>query len=127
MNALDRDFYLRIALELYLKRMLVGGFDKVFEMGRVFRNEGLDRRHNPEFTMLEVYQAYSDHIGMMELIRSLISSICENVLGTTVINRADGGTIDLGGECGRRLIWSLSARLPAHRIGSSSQKSRRLQ
>jgi len=98
MNALDRDFYLRIALELYLKRMLVGGFDKVFEMGRVFRNEGLDRRHNPEFTMLEVYQAYSDHNGMMELIRSLISSICENVLGTTVINRADGGTIDLGGE-----------------------------
>ena len=113
MNALDRDFYLRIALELYLKRMLVGGFDKVFEMGRVFRNEGLDRRHNPEFTMLEVYQAYSDHIGMMELIRSLISSICENVLGTTVINRADGGTIDLGGE------W--------RKAGSTSQKSRRSQ
>lgn len=98
MNALDRDFYLRIALELYLKRMLVGGFDKVFEMGRVFRNEGLDRRHNPEFTMLEVYQAYSDHNGMMELIQSLITSICEKVLGTTQIARADGGTIELGGE-----------------------------
>ena len=98
MNALDRDFYLRIALELYLKRMLVGGFDKVFEMGRVFRNEGLDRRHNPEFTMLEVYQAYSDHNGMMELIQSLIISICEKVLGTTQIARADGGTIELGGE-----------------------------
>ncbi len=98
MNALDRDFYLRIALELYLKRMLVGGFDKVFEMGRVFRNEGLDRRHNPEFTMLEVYQAYSDHNGMMELIQSLITSICEKVLGTTQIARADGGTIELRGE-----------------------------
>lgn len=98
MNALDRDFYLRIALELYLKRMLVGGFDKVFEMGRVFRNEGLDRRHNPEFTMLEVYQAYSDHNGMMELIQSLITSICEKVLGTTQIARADGGIIELGGE-----------------------------
>lgn len=98
MNALDCDFYMRIALELYLKRMLVGGFDRVFEMGRVFRNEGLDRRHNPEFTMLEVYQAYTDHNGMMELIRSLIASICEKVLGTTVIKRADGGEIDLGGE-----------------------------
>lgn len=97
-NALDCDFYLRIALELYLKRMLVGGFDRVFEMGRVFRNEGLSRRHNPEFTMLEVYQAYSDYRGMMELIRSMISSICQNVLGTTSIPRADGGTIELGGE-----------------------------
>ncbi len=90
-NALDCDFYLRIALELYLKRMLVGGFDRVFEMGRVFRNEGVDRKHNPEFTMLEVYQAYSDHRGMMELFRSMITRICENVLGTTTIQRADGG------------------------------------
>lgn len=97
-NALDCDFYLRIALELYLKQMLVGGFDRVFEMGRVFRNEGLDRKHNPEFTMLEVYQAYSDHNGMMELIQSMISRICTNVLGTTSIPRADGGTIELGGE-----------------------------
>lgn len=97
-NALDCEFYLRIALELYLKRMLVGGFDRVFEMGRVFRNEGVDRKHNPEFTMLEVYQAYSDHRGMMELFRSMIKSICEKVLGTTSIPRADGGTIELGGE-----------------------------
>ena len=97
-NALDCDFYLRIALELYLKRMLVGGFDRVFEMGRVFRNEGVDRKHNPEFTMLEVYQAYSDHRGMMELFRSMITRICENVLGTTTIQRADGGTIELGGQ-----------------------------
>lgn len=97
-NALDCQFYLRIALELYLKRMLIGGFDRVFEMGRVFRNEGLDRKHNPEFTMLEVYQAYTDHFGMMELVKSLIGRLCKNVLGTTIIPRADGGTIELGGE-----------------------------
>ncbi|MEO0797092.1 MAG: lysine--tRNA ligase [Verrucomicrobiota bacterium] len=82
MNALDCDFYLRIALELHLKRMLVGGMDRVFELGRVFRNEGLSRRHNPEFTMLEVYQAYTDHRGMMDLIKGLIHHLCENVLGT---------------------------------------------
>lgn len=99
MNALDCEFYLRIALELHLKRMLVGGFDRVFELGRVFRNEGLSRRHNPEFTMLEVYQAYTDHRGMMELIRSLIRHLCESVLGTCVIERADGGEpIRLDGE-----------------------------
>ncbi len=98
-NALDCDFYLRIALELHLKRMLVGGFDRVFELGRVFRNEGLSRRHNPEFTMLEVYQAYSDHRGMMELIRSLIHRLCEKVLGTYQIERPDDGQIiDLSGE-----------------------------
>ncbi len=98
MNALDCDFYLRIALELYLKRMLVGGFDRVFELSRVFRNEGLDRRHNPEFTMLELYQAYSDHEGMMELIRTMILRICDKVLGKRKIARADGGEIDLDGE-----------------------------
>lgn len=98
-NALDCDFYLRIALELHLKRMLVGGFDRVFELGRVFRNEGLSRRHNPEFTMLEVYQAYTDHRGMMKLIRGMIHHLCEKVLGTYRIERADGGeVIDLSGE-----------------------------
>lgn len=98
MNALDQDFYLRIALELFLKRMLVGGFDRVFEIGRVFRNEGLSRKHNPEFTMLELYQAYSDHFGMMELIHSLIMHLCQTVLGTTTITRYDGVKIELGGE-----------------------------
>ncbi len=98
-NALDCDFNLRIALELHLKRMLVGGFDRVFELGRVFRNEGLSRRHNPEFTMLEVYQAYSDHRGMMELIKGMVHHLCENVLGTYQIKRADDGTvIDLSGD-----------------------------
>ncbi|MBL6827157.1 MAG: lysine--tRNA ligase, partial [Opitutales bacterium] len=76
-NALDCDFSLRIALELHLKRLLVGGFDRVFEVGRVFRNEGLSRRHNPEFTMLEAYQAYTDYRGMMELTRSLIQQVAE--------------------------------------------------
>src|SRR5207244_5185874 len=70
-NALGVDFFLRIATELRLKRMLVGGFDRVFEIGRIFRNEGVSRRHNPEFTMLEVYQAYSDYRGMMKLIQDL--------------------------------------------------------
>lgn len=97
-NALDCPFVLRIALELYLKRLLVGGFDRVFEIGRNFRNEGISRRHNPEFTMLEVYQAYSDYRGMMELIRGMVAAICDEVLGTTSIERHDGVAIDLGGE-----------------------------
>ena len=74
-NALDCDFSLRIALELHLKRLLVGGFDRVFEVGQVFRNEGLSRRHNPEFTMLEAYQAYTDYRGMMELTVPLFSRL----------------------------------------------------
>jgi lysyl-tRNA synthetase class 2 len=98
MNALDHDFYLRIALELYLKRMLVAGFDRVFEIGRVFRNEGLSRKHNPEFTMIELYQAYTDHFGMMELVQSLILHLCQTVLGTTTISRYDGVEIEFGGE-----------------------------
>lgn len=97
-NALDCDFYLRIALELHLKRLLVGGFDRVFEIGRVFRNEGLSRRHNPEFTMLEVYQAYSDFRGMMSLIHGMIQTICNEVLGTTAIANSDGVEIELGGK-----------------------------
>ena len=98
-NALSCDFYLRIALELHLKRMLIGGFDRVFEIGRVFRNEGLSRRHNPEFTMLEVYQAYSDYRGMMMLIHDLIQYICRTALGgRTSIPRPEGGEIELAGK-----------------------------
>ena len=97
-NALDCDFNLRIALELHLKRMLVGGFDRVFEVGRVFRNEGLSRRHNPEFTMLEAYQAYSDFRGMMELTRSLIQQVAERALGTLQVERPEGEVIDLSGQ-----------------------------
>jgi lysyl-tRNA synthetase class 2 len=97
MNALDRDFFLRISLELYLKRMLVAGFDRVFEMGRVFRNEGLSRKHNPEFTMIELYQAYGDHCTMMTLIRDLLHHLCAKVIGTSDIVQANGEIIHLGG------------------------------
>ena len=97
-NALDCQFYLRIALELYLKKMLVAGEEKVFEIGRVFRNEGLSRRHNPEFTMLELYQAYTDFRGMMVLTKGLIQHVAERVIGSLTIQRPDGTEIDLSGE-----------------------------
>jgi lysyl-tRNA synthetase class 2 len=97
MNALDCDFYLRISLELYLKRLLVAGFDRVFEIGRIFRNEGLSRKHHPEFTMLELYQAYSDYRGMMELIRALIQHLSREILGRMQLSRPDGTEIELGG------------------------------
>ncbi|MDB6095253.1 MAG: lysS [Verrucomicrobia bacterium] len=102
-NALDVDFFLRIATELRLKRLLVGGFDRVFEIGRIFRNEGVSRRHNPEFTMLEVYQAYSDYRGMMTLIRDLLTSLVREVIkpadGSLKIKHAGSGQdIDFGGE-----------------------------
>jgi lysyl-tRNA synthetase class 2 len=98
-QALGCDFYLRISLELYLKRLLVGGFDRVFELGRNFRNEGISRKHNPEFTMLEVYQAYSDHRGMMVLIRDLFATLCRDVLGTSEVKHAPTGQIiNLAGD-----------------------------
>ena len=93
-NTLNIDMYLRIALELHLKRLIVGGFNKVYEIGRVFRNEGISIRHNPEFTLLELYQAYTDYHGMMNLTENLIRSVAQNVLGTTIINYGDV-TIDL--------------------------------
>lgn len=98
-QALGVDFFLRISLELYLKRLLVGGVDRVFEIGRNFRNEGLSRRHNPEFTMLEAYEAYSDYRGMMELVRSMLQTVCREVLGTLeVVHAATGVVIDFSGE-----------------------------
>src|SRR2546425_4196903 len=87
-HALGCDFHLRIALELYLKRLLVGGIDRVFEIGRNFRNEGLSRKHNPEFTMLEAYQAYGDYESMMELLEEMVRHVAKSVLGTLVIPRA---------------------------------------
>jgi lysyl-tRNA synthetase class 2 len=97
-KALGVDFFLRISLELYLKRMLVGGFDRVFEIGRNFRNEGLSRKHNPEFTMLELYEAYSDHRGMMRLVKDMLVTICRDVLGNDkVLHPGSGQTIDFGG------------------------------
>ena len=88
-NALGCQFYMRIALELYLKRLLVGGIDRVFEIGRNFRNEGLSRRHNPEFTMLEAYQAFGDYESMMELVQSLICHIARRVIGTLKVDHKD--------------------------------------
>lgn len=84
-NALDMKLYMRIALELHLKRLIIGGFDKVYEIGRVFRNEGVSTRHNPEFTMIELYQAYADYEDIMELTENMIAHIAEEVLGTTKI------------------------------------------
>src|SRR5271170_2553853 len=99
-NALGCEFYLRIALELYHKRLLVGGIDKLFEIGKNFRNEGLSRRHNPEFTMLEAYCAFGDYETMMETVESLITTVAQKVLGTLKIEHKDTGgkvikTIDL--------------------------------
>lgn len=93
-NSLDEDLNLRISLELYLKRLIVGGLERVYEIGRVFRNEGLSVRHNPEFTLLELYQAYTDYEGMMDLVEELFKTVAQNVLGTTKINY-EGTEIDL--------------------------------
>ena len=94
-NALDEDFKLRISLELYLKRLIVGGMERVYEIGRVFRNESLDTRHNPEFTLMELYQAYTDYNGMMDLTENLYRHVAQEVLGTTVIEY-NGVQMDLG-------------------------------
>ena len=94
-NALDEDLKLRISLELYLKRLIVGGMERVYEIGRVFRNEGLDTRHNPEFTLMELYQAYTDYHGMMDLTENLFRHVAQTVLGTTTIVY-NGVEMDLG-------------------------------
>ena len=94
-NALDEDFKLRISLELYLKRLIVGGLERVYEIGRVFRNEGLDTRHNPEFTLMELYQAYTDYHGMMDLTENMYRHVAQEVLGTTTITY-NGVEMDLG-------------------------------
>ena len=105
-NALDMDLYLRIAPELYLKRLVVGGFDKVFEIGRNFRNEGIDKSHNPEFTALEAYQAYADYNTMAELIPDLLRYVAKSVLGTTVIKVGDQ-EVDLAKPFKHRSILDL--------------------
>ena len=94
-NALDEDVKLRISLELYLKRLIVGGLERVYEIGRVFRNEGVDTRHNPEFTLMELYQAYTDYYGMMDLTENMFRYVAKEVLGTTEVTYGDQ-VIDLG-------------------------------
>lgn len=97
-NAMDMDLYLRIAPELYLKRCVVGGIERVYELNRVFRNEGVDSTHSPEFTMLEVYQAYSDYDGMAELTRRLYQRVADDLFGSPVVALGDGSEFDIGGE-----------------------------
>ncbi|MGH7338629.1 MAG: lysine--tRNA ligase, partial [Myxococcota bacterium] len=96
-NTYDQDLYLRISDELYLKRLVVGGLDRVYEIGRVFRNEGVSRKHNPEFTMMECYQAYADYRDMMALAQALVQEIAARVLGTTSVEFS-GHALDLSGE-----------------------------
>ena len=88
-NSLDRDLYLRISLELHLKRLLVGGYERVYEIGRIFRNEGISFKHNPEFTMMESYEAYSDYNGIMNLVENLVSTVSQEVLGTTTVDHGE--------------------------------------
>ena len=88
-HALGQDFYLRIATELHLKRLIIGGFDKVYELGRIFRNEGISTKHNPEFTMLESYEAYADYNDVMKMLEKMVSRICKKVLGTTKVSFGD--------------------------------------
>ncbi|PTX55267.1 lysyl-tRNA synthetase class II [Melghirimyces profundicolus] len=105
-NALDMDLYMRIAIELHLKRLIVGGIEKVYEIGRVYRNEGISTRHNPEFTMLELYKAYADFHDMMDLTENLIRHIAREVLGTETVEY-DGNTVDLGRPWARKHMADL--------------------
>ena len=88
-QALDQDFYLRIALELHLKRLIIGGFDKVYELGRIFRNEGISTKHNPEFTMLESYEAYADYNDVMRMVEEMVAEVCQQVFGSYEVNFGD--------------------------------------
>ncbi|MDI6823892.1 MAG: lysine--tRNA ligase [Bacillota bacterium] len=108
-NALDLDLYLRIALELHLKRLIVAGLEKVYEIGRVFRNEGISTRHNPEFTMLELYQAYADYGDMMELTEQMVSQVAQKVLGSTTITY-QGERIELAPPWPRIRLWDVLGR-----------------
>ena len=111
-NALDEDVKLRISLELYLKRLIVGGLERVYEIGRVFRNEGVDTRHNPEFTLMELYQAYTDYEGMMELTESMFKYLAEKVCGSSVITY-NGIEIDFGKPF-ERLTMNEACRQASH-------------
>ncbi|MDX6698728.1 MAG: lysyl-tRNA synthetase, class [Solirubrobacteraceae bacterium] len=117
-NALDLDMYLRIALELHLKRLVVGGFERVFEIGRVFRNEGLDTRHNPEFTLLEAYQALADYHDMMDLVEAIVSNAARDATGTTVI-AIDGREIDLEPPWRRVKMADLIEEVTGERMSAS--------
>jgi lysyl-tRNA synthetase, class II len=108
-NAYDSRVYLRIALELYLKRLIVGGIERVYEIGRIFRNEGVDAAHNPEFTMLEAYEAYGDYTTIGELTRELVQRAAIAAFGSTVIRRADGSEHDIGGPWPKVTVYDAIA------------------
>jgi lysyl-tRNA synthetase class 2 len=125
-NAFDLDLYLRIALELYLKRLVVGGIDRVYEIGRIFRNEGVDATHNPEFTMLEVYQAYGDYNTMATLTRELIQAAAEAAHGRQVAIRPDGTEVDISGTWREETVHgALSAALGTHVTPDTSEQELR--
>ena len=115
-NALDLELYLRVAPELYLKRLIVGGLPRVFELARVFRNEGLSTRHNPEFTMLELYQAYADYTDMMEITESLVTHLAEELTGSLVVD-TDGRALDLSGPWPRRKLADLVSEAVGRGVG----------
>jgi lysyl-tRNA synthetase class 2 len=126
-NAFDLNLYLRIALELYLKRLVVGGIERVYEIGRIFRNEGADATHNPEFTMLEVYQAYGDYDTMATLTRELLQAAAEAAYGRPVAVRPDGTEVDISGTWREDTVYgALSAALGAEVTpGTTGQELRR--
>jgi len=119
-NALDQDFFLRIAPELYLKRLIVGGLERVFEIGRVFRNEGISTRHNPEFTMLELYQAYADYNNIMELVEQLVAFLATEICGTTTVNYG-GRDVDLAPPWRRASMVDLIEEAIGERVGLTQE------
>ena len=123
-NAYDMDMYLRIALELYLKRLIVGGIEKVFEIGRNFRNEGVDSTHNPEFTMLEVYETYGDYNTVATLTRELIQQAAVAGFGSTVVRRTDGGEYDIGGEWPSKTVHGAISEALGEKIGPDTSEER---
>ena len=121
-NALDADFYLRIAPELYLKRLVVGGFERVFELGRLFRNEGISPRHNPEFTTVEAYAAYMDYFGMMELLEQLVAGVVEDVCGSSSIPY-QGQTLEMGAPWRRATMASLVSEAVGREVSVHSTRA----
>ncbi|HWG65497.1 MAG TPA: bifunctional lysylphosphatidylglycerol synthetase/lysine--tRNA ligase LysX [Streptosporangiaceae bacterium] len=121
-NSYSMDLFLRIALELYLKRLVVGGIEKVYEIGRIFRNEGVDSTHNPEFTMLEAYEAYGDYNTMAVLTRELIQNAAVAAFGSTVLRRADGQEYDIGGEWPSKTVFGAISETLGEKIGPDTSE-----
>jgi len=122
-NALDLDLYLRIAPELYLKRCVVGGIERVYELGRVFRNEGVDSTHSPEFTMLETYQAYTDYDGMAKLTRELYQQVADDVFDSRIVRLVDGSEYDVGGEWAQITLYGAVSEALGEPIGPETERA----